>query len=474
MKNIEVKGAKQHNLKNIDVIIPRDKLTVITGLSGSGKSSLAFDTLYAEGQRRYVESLSSYARQFLSVMDKPDVDHINGLSPAISIEQKSTSHNPRSTVGTVTEIYDYLRLLYARVGTPFCPDHGISLESQSIDQIVDKLFKDEENERSIILCPIVSQQKGEHLILLNDLKVRGFIRAKINGEIIDLDNLPQLNKNKKHDIDIVIDRLSITKKNKSRLSESIETALRESDGKSWHRLIMLNNNISFILHKPQLSENIGACARAIKNFNFQKMIVVDPKPIYPNDKILATSVGAKNIISKSKNFDNLESALKNIDVVIATSARFRNKNIKHIQLEDLKKIDYKKKVAFLFGSEASGLSNNEISYANYTLQIPTNPDFKSLNLSHSLIIIAQVVHSVINSKVSSFKKSKKVKSASKKDILSMFNLCIKNLEDIGFFKPKEKKPKMLENLRNIFYRMELSSKETRILSSVFASLGKKR
>ena len=237
---------------------------------------------------------------------------------------------------------------------------------------------------------------------------------------------------------------------------------------------MSNNNISFILHKPQLSENIGACARAMKNFNFQKMIVVDPKPIYPNDKILATSVGAKNIISKSKNFDYLEPALKNIDIVIATSARFRNKNIKHIQLGDLKKIDYKKKVAFLFGSEASGLSNNEISYANYTLQIPTNPDFKSLNLSHSLIIIAQVVHSIINSKISSYKKSKKVKLASKKDILSMTNLCIKNLEDIGFFKPKEKKPIMLENLRNIFYRMELSSKETRILSSVFASLGKKR
>ena len=237
---------------------------------------------------------------------------------------------------------------------------------------------------------------------------------------------------------------------------------------------MSNNNISFILHKPQLSENIGACARAMKNFNFQKMIVVDPKPIYPNDKILATSVGAKNIIGNSKNFDNLEYALKKIDLVIATSARFRNKNIKHIQLEDLKKIDYKKKVAFLFGSEASGLSNNEISYANYTLQIPTNPDFKSLNLSHSLIIIAQVVHSIINSKVSGFKKSKKVKSASKKDILSMTNLCIKNLEDIGFFKQKEKKPIMLENLRNIFYRMELSSKETRILSSVFASLGKKR
>jgi len=237
---------------------------------------------------------------------------------------------------------------------------------------------------------------------------------------------------------------------------------------------MSNKNISFILHKPQLSENIGACARAMKNFNFQKMIVIDPKPIYPNDKILAISVGAKNIITKSKNFDNLEAALKNIDVVIATSSRFRNKNIKHIQLEDLKKIDYKKKIAFLFGSEASGLSNNEISYANYTLQIPTNPDFKSLNLSHSLIIIAHAAYSSINSKVSSFKKSKKVKTASKKDILSMTNLCIKNLEDIGFFKPKEKKPIMLENLRNIFYRMELSSKETRILSSVFASLGKKR
>ena len=234
------------------------------------------------------------------------------------------------------------------------------------------------------------------------------------------------------------------------------------------------NNISFILHKPQLSENIGACARGMKNFNFQKLIVVDPKPIFPNDKILATSVGAKNIINKAKSYENLEKSLKNIDTVIATSARFRNKNIKHIQLEDLKKINYKKKVAFLFGSEASGLSNNEISYANYTLQIPTNPDFKSLNLSHSLIIIAQYVSSIINSKVSSFNKSNKVKSASKKEIVAMANLCIQNLEEINFFKSKEKKPIMLENLRNIFYRMELSTKETRILSGVFASLGKKR
>ena len=234
------------------------------------------------------------------------------------------------------------------------------------------------------------------------------------------------------------------------------------------------NNISFILHKPQLSENIGACARGMKNFNFQKLIVVDPKPIFPNDKILATSVGAKNIINKAKSFENLETSLKKIDIVIATSARFRNKNIKHIQLEDLKKINYKKKVAFLFGSEASGLSNNEISYANYTLQIPTNPDFKSLNLSHSLIIIAQYVSGIINSRVSSFNKSKKVTTASKKEIVAMANLCIQNLEEINFFKSKEKKPIMLENLRNIFYRMELSTKETRILSGVFASLGKKR
>ena len=234
------------------------------------------------------------------------------------------------------------------------------------------------------------------------------------------------------------------------------------------------NNISFILHKPQLSENIGACARGMKNFNFNKLIVIDPKPMFPNDKILSTSVGAKNIINKAKNFENLEKSLKNIDIVIATSARFRNKNIKHIQLEDLKKINYKKKIAFLFGSEASGLSNNEISYSNYTLQIPTNPDFKSLNLSHSLIIIAQYVSSIINSKVSTFNKSNKIKSASKKEIVTMANLCIKNLEDINFFKTKEKKPKMLENLRNIFYRMELSTKETRILSGVFASLGKKR
>ena len=236
---------------------------------------------------------------------------------------------------------------------------------------------------------------------------------------------------------------------------------------------MSKSNISFILHKPQLSENIGACARAMKNFNFNKLILINPKPIYPNDKILATSVGAKNIIKQSKKYENLERALSKVDIVIATSARFRNKNIKHISLDDLRKINLRKKIGFLFGSEASGLSNDEISYANYTLQIPTNPDFKSLNLSHSLIIIAQYVASIIAMKNHEFKKSKKIKSASKKDIQSMLNLCIKNLESINFFKPNEKKPIMLENLRNIFYKMDLSDKETRILSSVFASLAKK-
>jgi len=233
------------------------------------------------------------------------------------------------------------------------------------------------------------------------------------------------------------------------------------------------NNISFILHQPQLSENIGACARAIKNFNFKKLVIVNPKPIFPNDKILATSVGAKDLILNTKIYENLESAVKKVDFVIATSARFRNKNIKHIKLNDLKKIDFNKKVAFLFGSEASGLSNNEISYANYTMQIPTNPDFKSLNLSHSVIIIAHAVASIINLKGVKYFKSKKVSLASKRDVQAMSNLCIKKLEEKSFFKPLEKRPIMLENLRSIFSKMELSEKETRILSSVFASLAKK-
>ena len=233
------------------------------------------------------------------------------------------------------------------------------------------------------------------------------------------------------------------------------------------------SNISFILHKPQLSENIGACARAIKNFNFKKLVIINPKPSFPNDKIIATSVGAKEIIKNSRVYENLEEAIKKTDYLIATTSRFRNKNLKHINLEDLSKIDFTKKIAFLFGSEASGLSNNEISYANSTMQISTNPSFKSLNLSHSVIIVAQFVNSLIQLKKLKYSKSKKIKTASKKDIQSMTNLCIKHLEDRSFFKPLEKKPIMLENLRSIFYRMELSEKETRILSSVFASLAKK-
>ena len=233
------------------------------------------------------------------------------------------------------------------------------------------------------------------------------------------------------------------------------------------------SSVSFILHKPQLSENIGACARAIKNFNFNKLAIINPKPLFPNDKIVATSVGAKEIIKKCKVFDNLETATKNIDYLIATSSRFRNKNIKHISLNDLSKLDFNKKIGFLFGSEASGLSNNEIIYANCTMQIPANPNFKSINLSHSVIIVAQIVSSLIKLKKTNYKKSKKVKAASKKDIQTMVNLCVHQLENRNFFKPSEKKPIMLENLRSIFYKMELSEKETRILSSVFANLAKK-
>ena len=233
------------------------------------------------------------------------------------------------------------------------------------------------------------------------------------------------------------------------------------------------SNISFILHKPQLSENIGACARALKNFNFDKLIIINPKPLFPNDKIIANSVGAKEIINNAKIYNHLEPALKKFDCLIASSSRFRNKNIKHIKTTELNKINFKQRIGFLFGPEASGLSNEEISYANYTMQIPSNPNFKSLNLSHSLIIVAQTLFNIIKLKRTKYEKSKKIKNASKKDILSMTNLCIKLLEDRNFFKPLEKKQIMLQNLRSIFYKMELSEKETRILSSVFAGLANK-
>lgn len=230
MDKIEVRGARTHNLKNVSLTIPRDKLIVITGLSGSGKSSLAFDTLYAEGQRRYVESLSAYARQFLSLMEKPDVDHIEGLSPAISIEQKSTSHNPRSTVGTITEIYDYLRLLYARVGTPTCPTHGDKLEAQTVSQMVDRILALPEGSKIMVLAPVVRDRKGEHVKTLEGLAAQGFIRARIDGEVCDLSDPPTLELHKKHTIEVVVDRLKVRDDIQQRLAESIETCLELSAG----------------------------------------------------------------------------------------------------------------------------------------------------------------------------------------------------------------------------------------------------
>lgn len=230
MDTITIRGARTHNLKNIDLDIPRDKLVVITGLSGSGKSSLAFDTLYAEGQRRYVESLSTYARQFLSMMEKPDIDHIEGLSPAISIEQKSTSHNPRSTVGTITEIYDYLRLLFARAGQPRCPDHGEPLEAQTISQMVDKVLSLPEDSKMMMLAPIIKDRKGEHLHTISELLSKGFVRARIDGIVVDLDDAPALEKNKKHTIEVVIDRFKVRPDLQLRLAESFETCLSLSDG----------------------------------------------------------------------------------------------------------------------------------------------------------------------------------------------------------------------------------------------------
>jgi len=230
MKEIQIRGARTHNLKNINVTLPRDQMIVITGLSGSGKSSLAFDTLYAEGQRRYVESLSSYARQFLSMMEKPDVDHIEGLSPAISIEQKSTSHNPRSTVGTITEIHDYLRLLFAKVGQPRCPEHHHILEAQTISQMVDNILALPEDTKMMVLAPVVRERKGEHVELLQELRSQGYVRARIDGEMIELDNPPKLDLRRKHTIDVVIDRLKVRQDIRLRLAESLETALRIADG----------------------------------------------------------------------------------------------------------------------------------------------------------------------------------------------------------------------------------------------------
>src|SRR4051812_43451231 len=229
---LRIRGARTHNLKNINLDLPRNRLVVLTGLSGSGKSSLAFDTLYAEGQRRYVESLSAYARQFLQLMEKPDVDLIEGLSPAIAIEQKASSHNPRSTVGTVTEIHDYLRLLYARVGTPYCPEHALELKAQTVAQMVDHVLQFPEDTKLMLLAPVVIGRKGEQVDLFDELRAQGFTRVRVDGKVHELDSAPRLAKNVKHTVEVVIDRLRSRADTKQRLAESFETALRHADGKA--------------------------------------------------------------------------------------------------------------------------------------------------------------------------------------------------------------------------------------------------
>ncbi|ARN74493.1 excinuclease ABC subunit UvrA [Oceanicoccus sagamiensis] len=270
MDTILVRGARTHNLKNIDLDIPRDKLVVITGLSGSGKSSLAFDTLYAEGQRRYVESLSTYARQFLSMMEKPDIDHIEGLSPAISIEQKSTSHNPRSTVGTITEIYDYLRLLFARVGEPRCPDHDAKLEAQTISQMVDAVLALPEGSKLMLLAPIVKERKGEHLQVFDQLRSNGFVRARVNGLVHDLDDVPELEKNKKHTIEAVVDRFKVRDDLQIRLAESFETAIELTSGTATISYMDGDNDdivFSALFACPQCGYSISELEPRLFSFN---------------------------------------------------------------------------------------------------------------------------------------------------------------------------------------------------------------
>ena len=270
MDTIRIRGARTHNLRDIDLELPRNRLIVITGLSGSGKSSLAFDTIYAEGQRRYVESLSAYARQFLSIMEKPDVDHIEGLSPAISIEQKATSHNPRSTVGTITEIHDYLRLLYARVGTPRCPTHGTRLDAQTVSQMVDQVLTLPEGTRLMLLAPVIDGRKGEHYQLLSGLRAQGFVRARIDGEVIELDTIPELELHKKHTIEVVVDRFRVRSDLALRLAESFETALRLADGVA--RVVGLEEDGTELLFSarfacPQCGYSVGELEPRLFSFN---------------------------------------------------------------------------------------------------------------------------------------------------------------------------------------------------------------
>lgn len=269
MDTISIRGARTHNLKSVNLTLPRDKLIVITGLSGSGKSSLAFDTLYAEGQRRYVESLSAYARQFLSVMEKPDVDHIEGLSPAISIEQKTTSHNPRSTVGTVTELYDYLRVLYARAGNPRCPTHHTPLEAQTVSQMVDMVLAQAEGTKAALLAPVVRERKGEHIQLLQQLRANGYVRVRVNGEFYDLENVPKLDLRKKHTIEVVVDRIKVASDQRLRLADSFETALKLSEGLA--KIVWVDSNEEVLFSAkyacPECGYNLPELEPRLFSFN---------------------------------------------------------------------------------------------------------------------------------------------------------------------------------------------------------------
>jgi len=349
--NIIIKGAREHNLKNINIEIPKNKLVVITGLSGSGKSSLAFDTLYAEGQRRYVESLSSYARQFLGIMEKPDVESIEGLSPAISIDQKTTSRNPRSTVGTVTEIYDYLRLLYARIGVPYCPKCGKKIEKQTIDQIVDSVMSLEEGTRIQILAPIIRGQKGEHVKILENATKEGFVRAIIDGELYELDDEIKLEKTKKHNIDILVDRLVVKQDIRNRLAESIETALKHANGlvkvdipKSETKLFSTNYacpdcEISFEELSPRMfsfNNPYGACPSCTGIGYLMKMdedlIIPDRnKTLYDGVKAFGSSTMKKGDTMAKMYFESIG---KHYGVDI------KNKPIKKLPKEFLEKILY--------------------------------------------------------------------------------------------------------------------------------------
>ena len=349
MKSISIKGARTHNLKEIDVDIPRNKLVIITGLSGSGKSSLAFDTLYAEGQRRYVESLSAYARQFLSMMDKPDVDQIEGLSPAISIEQKSASHNPRSTVGTVTEIYDYLRLLYARVGVPKCPDHGEELKAKTISEIADVIELMNENEKIMILSPIIRGKKGEHLGIFEQLQIEGFVRVKINNTVYQLDDTPKLDKNKKHDIAAVIDRLAVKKTDefRSRLTESLETAASLSEG------IIEINKIGKETESQLFSTNFSCpkCGYSISElepriFSFNSPFgackkcdgigviqFIDPSKIIPDDSVSISNGAIKGWTRRNRfYFYQLKCLAKHFDFSLTMKWKDLNQEVQDIIL----------------------------------------------------------------------------------------------------------------------------------------------